>query len=141
MYRYRSNRSNYPALAVDSISLYQGCGLQDEVRNKSSSGGAAMELSRAFVVYGGIVCSCAFRDGVFGFEFVETVDDLLKFVGLKYVKSNPVGIYEKINDKLKKKIKLLFIGLPCQISSLKKFFSSKYQENLYTIDLICHDTP
>ena len=51
-------QSNHPASTVAPISWQQGWTLQDEVRAKSSSGGAAAELSRAFVVSGGIVCSC-----------------------------------------------------------------------------------
>lgn len=134
-------QSNHPASTVAPIFWQQGWTLQDEVRAKSSSGGAAAELSRAFVASGGIVCSCVFRNGVFGFEFAETVDQLQKFVGSKYVKSNPVGIYKQISDKLKQEKKVLFIGLPCQVSALKNFVLSKYQKNLYTVDLICHGTP
>lgn len=134
-------QSNYSASAISPISWQQGWALQDEVRANSSSGGAAAELSRVFIVSGGIVCSCVFRDGVFGFEFAETVDELQKFVGSKYVKSNPIGIYKQISDKLKKDKEVLFIGLPCQVSALKNFVPSKYQKNLYTIDLICHGTP
>ena len=134
-------QSNHPASTVAPISWQQGWTLQDEVRAKSSSGGAAAELSRAFVASGGIVCSCVFRNGIFGFEFAETVDQLQKFVGSKYVKSNPVGIYKQISDKLKQEKKVLFIGLPCQVSALKNFVLSKYQKNLYTVDLICHGTP
>lgn len=133
-------QSNHPASAVAPISWQQGWTLQNEVRAKSSSGGAAAELSRGFVASGGIVCSCVFRDGVFGFEFAETVDELQKFVGSKYVKSNPVGIYKQISDKLKQEKNVLFIGLPCQVSALKNFVLSKYQKNLYTVDLICHGT-
>lgn len=34
---------------------------------------------------------------------------------------------------------MLFIGLPCQVAAVKNYI--KNQENLYTIDLICHGTP
>ena len=60
------------------------------------------------------------------------------------VKSNPVGIYDKIVEKLKNGNKVLFIGLPCQVAAAKNYtatLSSNKRENLYTIDLICHGSP
>ena len=67
-----------------------------------------------------------------------------KFVGSKYVKSNPIGIYSKIEEHLKAKEKVLFIGLPCQVAGLKNYIKrldKSFQDNLYTVDLICHGTP
>jgi hypothetical protein len=42
---------------------------------------------------------------------------------------------------LKRGQKVLFIGLPCQVSSLLNYIPQKYQDALYTVDLICHGTP
>ena len=62
-----------------------------------------------------------------------------RFTGSKYVKSNPKTIYRDIERKLKDGKKVLFIGLPCQVAALRNFSSN--QENLYTVDLICHVSP
>lgn len=62
-----------------------------------------------------------------------------QFVGSKYVKSNPKTIYIDIERKLQEGKKVLFVGLPCQVAALKNF--SRNQDNLYTVDLICHGSP
>ena len=44
-----------------------------------------------------------------------------------------------MQELLKEKKKVLFIGLPCQVGALKTVI--KENDNLYTVDLICHGTP
>lgn len=134
-------QQNNPVLSRKPIEWYQGWTNNQEDRKKCSSGGLATAISSAFVINGGVVCSCCFRNGKFGFEFAEKTDELQKFVGSKYVKSNPEGIYKSVTEKLKSSQKVLFIALPCQVAALKKFVGEKLGENLYTIDLICHGTP
>lgn len=108
------------------------------VRSKSSSGGAASAIIKSFIQSGGYVASCLFKDGEFVFELTNDLEVAKRFAGSKYVKSNPTGIYKKIQERLKTD-KVLFIGLPCQVAGLKNYI--KNQDNLYTIDLICHGTP
>lgn len=115
----------------------QGWSYSDARRN-AASGGIASEIIRAFISSGGYVASCLFRNGEFVFDITNDLDTAKSFAGSKYVKSNPEGIYEKIKDRLKSH-KVLFIGLPCQVAALKNYI--KAQDNLYTIDLICHGTP
>lgn len=134
-------QQNKPISGTKPIAWYQGWTNNQEARKKCSSGGLATAVSSSFISNGGVVCSCCFKNGKFGFEFAEKTDELQKFVGSKYVKSNPGGIYKSIRDKLKSNQKVLFIALPCQVAALKKFIDEKLGENLYTIDLICHGTP
>lgn len=110
----------------------------NEIRNSSASGGAAAVIIKRFIEDGGWVASCLFKDGDFVFDITNDVTECKNFVGSKYVKSNPSGIYNKIKDRLKND-KVLFIGLPCQVAALKNYI--KGLDNLYTIDLICHGTP
>lgn len=138
---YSVCQQNNPVLSKKPIEWHQGWMNNQEDRKKCSSGGLATAISSAFVNNGGVVCSCSFRNGKFGFEFAEKADELQKFVGSKYVKSNPEGIYKSVRDKLKSNQRVLFIALPCQVTALKKFVGEKLGENLYTIDLICHGTP
>lgn len=123
------------------IAWYQGWSKSAAQREKSSSGGFASEFMKCFIENGGIVCSCAFNNGAFGFEFAESLEEIKKFAGSKYVKSNPRGIYKKIRTILSENRKLLFIGLPCQTAAVKLFAGEKLQRNLYLVDLICHGTP
>lgn len=117
----------------------QGWASDENIRTGSSSGGLATAVACAFVKNGGIVCSCIFHAGEFVFDFAETEDEVSKFSGSKYVKSNPKGIYPKIVKLLNEDKKVLFIGLPCQVSAVKHY--ARNHQNLYTIDLICHGTP
>lgn len=110
----------------------------EAIRYKASSGGAASSIIKGFIKNGGYVASCLFKDGDFVFDITKDTEVAKKFVGSKYVKSNPTGIYKKVEERLKTD-KVLFIGLPCQVAALKNFI--KKQDNLYTVDLICHGTP
>lgn len=122
-----------------TISWCQGWSRNAEKRKKASSGGAAYELSRVVIERGGSVFSCLFSKGEFVFDEADTVQELEKFSGSKYVKSSPKNIYKKISRKLQSGREVLFIGLPCQVAALKCFTGET--KNLYTVDLICHGTP
>lgn len=132
---------NHPAKQQLPAKWYQGWALEPELRNRCASGGLATAVSEAFVEAGGVVCSCTFKDGQFVFAFAETKGELQKFSGSKYVKSNPVGMYKKVKQFLQKGRKVLFAGLPCQVSAMKNYMGEQYAEQLYTADLICHGTP
>lgn len=123
------------------IQWYQGWAKDENIRANSSSGGFATAIEKAFVHSGGKVCSCTFENGDFIFKLVSNEIDVEGFTGSKYVKSNPSGIYKIIRKELMAGERVLFVGLPCQVSALKQFMRNKYQDNLYTIDLICHGTP
>lgn len=138
---HRVCQNNEPIKAVEPLAWYQGWSRSEEQRRTSSSGGFAATLIEQFVEDGGIVCSCVFKDGVFGFDFAESKNDIAKFVGSKYVKSNPVGIYKKIRSLLREGRKVLFIGLPCQVAAVKSFIGEHLGGNLYLVDLICHGSP
>ena len=116
----------------------------DDVRMKASSGGAASAMMECFVDDGGYVAACLFRNGEFIFDITNKKDELIHFAGSKYVKSNPVGVYDKVVGKLKDGNKVLFIGLPCQVAAIKNYtmlMPENISGNLYTVDLICHGTP
>ena len=119
----------------------QGWASDSEIRKKSSSGGAASVLEREFVRQGGYVCSCIFQQGRFVYQLENKPEDIERFAGSKYVKSDPSGIYKQVKEKLTQGNRVLFVGLPCHVAAVKKFVGNKWQEHLYTIDLICHGTP
>ena len=119
----------------------QGWARDTLVRSNSSSGGVAQAIERAFVRSGGVVCSCAFEKGLFGFVFAESEKEVEKFKGSKYVKSNPCGIYKKIKEYLIAGRRVLFVGLPCQVEAVKCYIGEKFDNGLYTVDLICHGSP
>lgn len=119
----------------------QGWAEDPAERRASSSGGFATAIARAFAASGGSVCACAFTEGSFGFEVADGPDGVGRFRGSKYVKSDPSGAYKQVKDLLKFGCKILFVGLPCQVSAMRNFVGKGLEDQLYTIDLICHGTP
>lgn len=120
------------------IVWYQGWAGR-EIRENSSSGGAASAIIKWFIENGGYVAACIFDRGEFVFRITNNPNEAKMFAGSKYVKSNPKNIYEAVEKKLKNGERVLFVGLPCQVAAMKKY--TKKTQNLYTIDLICHGTP
>lgn len=134
-------QNNHPVELLSPFSWYQGWAEDDVLRKKSSSGGLATAISKGVIASGGVVYSCTFKDGEFVFEVAETEEELSKFMGSKYVKSNPVGVYKKIKERIKSGQRVLFIGLPCQVAAVRNFLGESLEKKFYSIDLICHGTP
>lgn len=129
---------NHPPHFETPKEWYQGCTDDEDLRATCSSGGFATSLAKEFILQGGVVCACCFKDGKFIFRIAESVDQINVFKGSKYVKSDPMEAYGAIAQQLRIGKKVLFIGLPCQVAGIKNVTPS---DNLYTIDLICHGTP
>jgi coenzyme F420-reducing hydrogenase beta subunit len=132
---------NAPVVLKKPISWYQGWSRDETTRENCASGGFATEISRAFISQGGIVFTCVFENGEFIYSAIETLEDLTKIAGSKYIKSNPSGMYKAVRRRLLAGEKVLLIGLPCHIAGVKNYLTDKLKENLYTIDLICHGSP
>ena len=127
--------------AKEPLFLMQGWATDDHIREHASSGGFASAIEKAFVLKGGVVCSCTYENGDFVYKIADTTDRLRAFSGSKYVKSNMSSIYKDIKKLLISGKKVLFVGLPCHSAALQKYISKRHSERLYTIDLICHGTP
>lgn len=134
----------HPVTLEKTIECWQGWA-DPEVRSNSSSGGLATAIMQAFVERGGLVSSCKFIDGKFRFVLAHSYEELSGFSGSKYAKSNPDKIYRLIQAELRQGQRVLFIGLPCQVSALKNFIGrfnhGQLLRELHSIDLICHGTP
>ena len=133
--------NNHPVSISEPRIWYQGWAKQENIRLCSSSGGVASAIASCFIENSGEVCACAFDHGKFCFKCLDDKETLRGISGSRYVKSNPEGIYRIVQQKLESGKKILFIGLPCQVAALKHFIRADMQDNLYTIDLICHGTP
>lgn len=132
---------NNSIIGKNPISWIQGWSKRENIRANASSGGAAGEIMTSFIENGGVVFGFVYKDNKFMFSMIDTPDDVAQLQGSKYIKSNPVDVYQKIKEKLKLEMKVLFIGLPCQSAGLQSFLPEPLKKNLYTIDLICHGTP
>lgn len=109
-------------------------------RKTCTSGGIATVFSRLFVENGDVVFGSAFADNQVQVMMASDDKQLEAFKGSKYVYSFPAYSYRQVKDYLNKGRKCLFIGTPCQVAGLKAYLQGR-DENLLTVDLICHGTP
>lgn len=114
---------------------------QDDIRMKSSSGGMFTLLAEYVINKGGYVCGAAFKkDWSVHHIIVNTIEDLDKLRGSKYVQSNTENCYNEIKTLLQQDKLVLFTGTPCQVAGLKSFLSKDF-DNLITADILCHGAP
>lgn len=109
-----------------------------EKRENSASGGLATEfyswgLKNNFDCYG---VKYTRSKGAIYIQ-LKSIEDLKEIRNSKYVFSDMGDLYLEIKEKLDNGKKVLFIGLPCQVASLKTFLKRTYQ-HLVLIDIICH---
>lgn len=109
---------------------------------KSQSGAAFVIFSDAILDQGGVVYGAAFDENfrVLHKRAVSAEErEGLRFS--KYVQSDLNDCYIRTLQDLKDGRKVMFTGTPCQIAGIKAFIPSKYRENLFLVDLICHGVP
>ena len=118
-----------------------GYNKNEEIREKSSSGGIFSLAAEWIIEQNGVVFGAAFDEN---FEVchiaAENEEELSKLRGSKYVQSRLGDAYPKVQQCLENNRKVLFTGTGCQIAGLKKYLNKDY-ENLYTVDLLCHGVP
>lgn len=120
--------------------VYAGWDKNEKSRIKSSSGGLATLLAQQMIKDGGVVYGCAFAQPL-DFKHIrcDSLNALEKLRGSKYVQSKTYECWNLLQNDIKKRIKVLFIGTPCQVAAARRL--CKDNELLYTIDLICHGVP
>ena len=114
----------------EPVEWKQGWSMDAQVRSNSSSGGVAAELSQLFLKEKGIVYSCVYDNGKFIYQKASKLGEHKKFIGSKYVKSDPGKIYLEIKSDLANGEKVLFIGLPCHVAGLKLYLNESLQKEL-----------
>lgn len=107
----------------------------------SSSGGVFPALAEKVIEQGGVVFGALMgSDHIVCHEEAETMQQVARMCGSKYVQSDLYSTYADAKDYLEAGRKVLFSGTPCQIAGLKKFLGGEY-EGLLTIDTACHGVP
>lgn len=107
------------------------------VRKVSSSGGAFRLLAETILKRGGAVVGASMDELVVRHMIIESVDELSRIQGSKYVQSDTRGIFTEVKRLLDDGREVLFSGTPCQADALKRFLGRDYS-NLFLIDLICN---
>jgi len=120
------------------------------VLKQSSSGGAASIIAEQIIQEKGVVFGAAYAEDYRSAYFIraETLDDLLKLKGSKYIVTEKkvkvdngfVSVYKHVVEEIKQGKKVLFIGLGCDVAAVKNYAKSCDVEDsrFFTIDLICH---
>jgi len=111
---------------------------EDDIREKSSSGGVFTLAANYILKNKGYVCGAAFKDD-FSVEhiIISNKKDLWKLRGSKYMQSDIGDNYSKIKKLLDNDNYVLFTGMPCQVAGLHSYLGKEY-EKLFTIDILCH---
>ena len=111
-----------------------------DVKNtvRSSSGGAFFEIAKHFISnLDGYVCGCVMDDDLTVHHILtDSLNDLVRMQGSKYVQSDISDIFPKIQQLINCGTPVLFSGTPCQVAAIKTFIGKS--ANLYTIDTVCH---
>lgn len=110
-------------------------------RMKSTSGGVFYAIAKWIIEQNGIVYGAAFDDQ-FKLKHigVDSINDLQKLRGSKYLQSDLGNIFSEIKQFLNQGRWVYFVGVGCQVAGLHAFLRKEY-ENLITSDLVCHGVP
>lgn len=124
---------------------YAAVNKNKEQLGKSSSGGIFSAIASNAIKNDIYVCGAnlSFKDSkaIVKHILINSEKDISLLQGSKYVYSVASVVFEEILTLLKNGNKVLFSGTPCQVDAIKSFAGSRYQDNLYTIDIICHGVP
>lgn len=111
-----------------------------ELTKGCTSGGLTTALVKYYLLNGDVVFGSAFveNEGVKHIK-IESLDDIQKIKGSKYVQSSMDGVYVLIKNILKETYKnVLYIGTPCQADAVKMMFPN---ERVLTVSFICGGVP
>ena len=113
---------------------------KDDVEVATSRSGASFIALADFILAKGGVVYGAGYDGHFMVKHkrASNVKELCEFKGSKYAQSYMVDIFVKIVEDLKGGLSVCFSGTPCQVAAVKSYIPTRYQQNLYLIDVVCH---
>ncbi len=126
----------------DNLEVYAATGKNKAMVEKSSSGGAFVLFAQYVIEkLNGYVCGAVLENGLtLKHKIVNTMNDVQKMQGSKYIQSDMGDCFEVIINLLKNGKYVLFSGTPCQVAGLRKIVK-KGGDYLFTLDLICHGVP
>jgi len=120
--------------------IYMGVSRDDSTRKKTSSGGIAMEMARAYLNKGYKICGVAYNTEKHRAEhiIVNTEKDLERIRGSKYLQSSTSEAF----SRFRKGEGYVVFGTPCQIYGLRKHLQSrKMEDDFILVDFFCHGVP
>lgn len=125
----------------EPLHVYVAMNKDEEIRQKSSSGGIFTLLAERVIGNGGVVFGAIFNDNwEVVHSYTESMDGLEFLRTSKYVQSNIGDTYKLTKVFLDAGREVLFVGTPCQIGGLRLFLNKDY-EKLLSVDILCHGVP
>ena len=125
-------KKNCPIINCNGISensfggAYAIYACDEEIRERSSSGGVFSLMAKQILDENGIVYGAAFDDKWRVHHIgISDYKDLEKLQGSKYTQSNIGNIYYSVQNNLNIGKKVLFSGTPCQIAGLQKYIGDQ----------------
>ena len=132
---------NYGCHNVEIPNAFAVINNDEETRLKSSSGGVFSLFASKIINDGGVVFGVIYdEDMKVCHSKAETIEELEKMHGSKYVQSDLKFTYKEVKQYLEEGKKILFSGTPCQIAGLKSYIKKDY-ENLLSLEVLCHGIP
>jgi len=124
--------------AYSPLVAYAAASNNQQILEKSTSGGIFAELASCILSRGGVVFGCSYGDdwSVSHIE-ISSAEDICKLQGSKYVESDTNDTFFRVKQCLIENRIVLYSGTPCQISALRSYLKNDYS-NLYCVDIICH---
>ncbi|MEG1661421.1 MAG: polysaccharide pyruvyl transferase family protein, partial [Clostridiales bacterium] len=124
----------------EPVAAFAAAAKDEQLLTQSSSGGLFTLLATQILAQGGMVAGAAF-DQNFQLHhiLIDTVADLARLRGSKYLQSDITDCYQLIGDALAENKPILFCGTPCQTAALRNCFSEA--NHLYLVSVICHGVP
>ncbi|SHF44699.1 Coenzyme F420-reducing hydrogenase, beta subunit [Bacteroides faecichinchillae] len=118
--------------------IYSYYSVNEDVRSRSSSGGAFSMIAEIILNKGGVVYGAGFNSDYTELIHVKvtTFDELDNIRRSKFIQSRKSDIYTDVQQKLDSGVIVLFTGTPCEVGGLKTYLQKDY-DSLYTCDLIC----
>lgn len=109
----------------------------EDVRRRSTAGGAFSALAEYVLEGGGVVFGAALDDGLkVSHIAVKNLHDLPRLRGAKPVQSDVGESYQQVRLYLDQGRQVLFSGTPCQVDGLYRYLG-EHPERLITCDVAC----
>lgn len=123
------------------IKVYAARNKDIQEQMQSSSGGIFVHMAKNILRCGGVVFGAKYNSQwEVEHGYIEDITEIPVLMRSKYVQSRIGNAYKEVECFLKQGRKVLFVGVPCQVSGLKRFLRKEYG-NLYLVDIICHGVP
>lgn len=132
---------NKEIIKVSNQKVYAARSKDENIVNKSSSGGLFIPLSDDILNENGMICGAKFNEEYLVVHDITNNKEIRdSFCGSKYLQSDVGNIYKEVEKYLKLGTKVLFTGTPCQVDGLKSYLNKDY-DNLILMDFVCHGVP